>query len=60
MAVITFNIKNDSISILVEKTDQVNIQDKDIVKIYKGKHYPIGKVLINGEIETFIIRGERE
>ncbi len=59
MAVITFDIDKNTVSVLVEKTDKVHIKEKGSIELNKGDQYPVGKIFVNGEIETCIIRGER-
>lgn len=59
MAVITFDTEKNSVCVLVEQTDLINIRDKDEVEISHGGKYFSGKVFVNGEIQTTIIRGER-
>lgn len=59
MAVITFDIEKNSVCVLIEKTDLVHLKDNNQVEISRGdKHLP-GKVFVNGEIHTLVLRGER-
>lgn len=60
MAVITFDTENNSICVLVEKSDLIHLKDDSVIEISNGsKHLP-GKVWVNGEINTLILRGERD
>lgn len=59
MAVITFDTKNNSVCILVEKSDIIHTKDDSVVEISTGAKHLSGKVFVNGEINTCIIRGER-
>ena len=60
MAVITFDTENNSVCVLVEQTDLINIRDENEVEISHGGKYFLGKVFVNGEIQTTVIRGERQ
>ena len=59
MAVITFDTTNNSICVLVEKSDIIHTKDDTVVEISSGAKHLTGKVFVNGEINTCIIRGER-
>lgn len=59
MAVFTFDIEKNSISILLEKTDIVRYIENNIITTGEGEDYFTGKVFINGELPVCIIRGER-
>lgn len=59
MAVITFDIEKNSISILVEKSDMVSYLENGMLTIGAGAKHTSGKVFVNGELPVCIIRGER-
>ena len=59
MAVITFDIEKNSVSILVEKSDMVSYLEDGMLVIGSGSKYTAGKVFANGECSVCIIRGER-
>ena len=59
MAVITFDTTNNSICVLVEKSDIIHTKDDSMVEVSTGAKHLSGKVFVNGEINTCIIRGER-
>lgn len=59
MAVITFDTVNNSVCILVEKSDEIHVKDDNVVEISSGAKHLSGKIFTNGEIQTCIIRGER-
>lgn len=59
MAVITFDIEKNSVCVLVEKSDAIHMKDDEITEISTGSKYLSGKVFVNGEINTLILRGER-
>ena len=59
MAVITFDTVNNSVCILVEKSDEIHMKDDNVVEVSTGAKHLSGKIFINGEIQTCIIRGER-
>lgn len=59
MAIITFDHDNDSISILVEKTDIITDRESNTTSIKSAKDYVVGKVFINEEVNLCMIRGER-
>ena len=58
MAVITFD--DNSVCVLVEKSDLIHIKDDDVVEVSTGAKHLSGKVWVNGEIPTLILRGERQ
>lgn len=60
MAVITFDIDKQTVSVLVEKTDLIHNREGNTTEIGSGKKYTVGKVFINGDINLCMIRGERE
>ena len=60
MAVITFDTEKNSVCVLVEKSDLIHIKDDSAVEISNGSKHTVGKVFINGEINTLMIRGERD
>ena len=59
MAVITFDVEKNTISILVEKTDVVNYKEDNIIETGSGAKYIVGKVFANGEVNICMVRGER-
>ena len=59
MAVITFDAANNSVCILVEKSDVIHMKDDNVVEVSAGSKHLSGKIFVNGEIQTCIIRGER-
>lgn len=60
MAVITFDTEKNSVCVLVEKNDSIHMEDGSTVEISSGSKYLSGKVFVNGEIQTLVIRGERQ
>lgn len=60
MAVITLNPKNNSVCVLVEKSDLIHIKDDDVVEVSTGAKHLSGKVWVNGEVQTLVLRGERQ
>ena len=60
MAVITFDTEKNSVCVLVEKTDSIHMKDDNVVEISSGSKHLSGKVFVNGEIQTLVIRGERQ
>ena len=59
MAVISFDLEDNSVCILVEKDDIVRTKDNNTVTTKHGRDYWTSKVFVNGEIKTCIVRGER-
>ena len=59
MAVITFDVEKNSVCVLVEKSDIVNTKEDNIIEVSSGSRHISGKVFVNGEIDAFIVRGER-
>ena len=59
MAVITFNLDNNSVCVLVEKDDIIRNKENNAVCSVKGDNYYSGKIFVNDEISTCIVRGER-
>lgn len=59
MAVITLNTTDNSVCVLVEKSDIIHFKDENVVEVSSGAKQLLGKVFVNGEIQTCIIRGER-
>jgi hypothetical protein len=59
MAVITLDAKENTITVLVEKTDLVHVREDDTLIIGSGSKYTIGKVFANGEVNLCMVRGER-
>jgi hypothetical protein len=60
MAVITFDTEKNSVCVLVEKSDLIHIKDDSVVEISSASKHTVGKVFVNGEIDTLVIRGERD
>lgn len=60
MAIITFDIDNDSISVLVEKTDIIREKDDGVILSQSAQKNLVGEVLANDEFKICIIRGERD
>lgn len=60
MAVITFDVERNSVSVLVEKSDIIHINKDDCIEVSSGTKHISGKIFVNGEIHTCIIRGERQ
>ena len=59
MAVFTFDVENNRVSILVEKSDMVSYLEDNTLTIGNGGQHTVGKVFANGECSVCIIRGER-
>lgn len=59
MAVITFDTEKNSVCVLVEKSDLIHIKDDNVVEVSTGAKHLSGKVFVNGEIQTLVLRGER-
>lgn len=60
MAIITFDLDNNSISVLVEKTDIVREKENGVIFSQNAKNQMVGEVLANDEFKICIIRGERD
>ena len=60
MAVITFDKEKNSVCVLVEKADIIHMKEDNVVEISTGSQHLSGKVFVNGEIHTLILRGERQ
>ena len=60
MAVITFDTEKNSVCVLVEKSDIIHMKDDNVVEISSGSKHLSGKVFVNGEINTLVLRGERQ
>lgn len=60
MAVITFDTEKNSVCVLVEKSDIIHTKEDNVVEISPGSKHLSGKVFVNGEIQTLILRGERQ
>lgn len=60
MAVITLDIERNSVCVLVEKSDILHIKDDSVVEVSTGSKHLSGHVFVNGEINTLVLRGERE
>ena len=60
MAVITFDTENNSVCVLVEESDLIHTKKGNTVEISRGSKHLSGKVFVNGEIQTLVIRGERQ
>jgi len=60
MAVITFDHSKQNVVIMVEKSDLIYDKEDNIVEISSGSKHLAGKVFVNGEISTLIVRGERD
>ena len=59
MAVITFDIEKDSVSVLVEKTDAVYTKDGNVVTVGSASQDIAGKIYVNDKIQLCMVRGER-
>ena len=59
MAVITLDADKNSVCVLVEKSDSIHIKNDNMVEISSGSKHLSGKVFVNSEIQTLVIRGER-
>lgn len=59
MAVITLDAANNTVTVLVEKTDLVHEREDNTVVIGNGSKHTIGKVFANGEVKLCMVRGER-
>ena len=59
MAIFTFDVEKNSISILVEKSDMISYLENGMSTIGAGAKYTSGTVFVNGEFPVCIIRGER-
>ncbi|MBQ8570316.1 MAG: hypothetical protein IJ444_02260 [Kiritimatiellae bacterium] len=60
MAIITFNINDGSVSVLVEKTDLIRKENNGTICTQNAKHYGVGTVLVNEDMKLCMVRGERE
>ena len=60
MAVITLDLTNNSLCVLVEKTDLVHVKTDDEIEVSRGAQYVSGKIFANGEYPICIVRGERQ
>lgn len=60
MAIATFDNDNNTISILLEKSDLVYIKEDKVIEISNGGKFLSGKIFVNGEHKICIIRGERQ
>ena len=60
MAVITIDTANNSVCVLVEKNDLIHLKDDNVVEVSSGSKHLSGKVFVNGEIDTLVLRGERQ
>lgn len=60
MAVITFDLDNGKVSVLVEKTDIIREKDGGVTYSQSAKNHSVGTVLVNEEIELCMVRGERD
>lgn len=60
MAVITFDTVKNSVCVLVEKSDLIHMKDDNVVEVSTGAKHLSGKVFVNGEIQTLVLRGERQ
>lgn len=61
MAVITLDAANNTVTVLVEKTDLVHEHDREnnLVVIGSGSKHTVGKIFANGEVKLCMVRGER-
>jgi len=60
MAIITFDRNNNLVSVLVEKTDMIHDKKDGAISISNAdKSYRTGEVIINGDIQLCMVRGER-
>lgn len=60
MAIITFDLDNGKVYILVEKTDIIREKDEGAIYSQSAKKHSVGTVFINEEIELCMIRGEKD
>lgn len=60
MAVVVFDIDNNGVTVLIEKTDSIHFKDKNGVNIQGAGSFPAGTVFVTGEMKVNAIRGERE
>lgn len=60
MAVVVFDVDNNGVTVLIEKTDSIHFKDKNGVNIRRAESYPAGTVFVTGEVKINAIRGERE
>lgn len=59
MAVITFDVEKDSISVLVEKNDVIHIKEGNVMTIQSASQESVGKILVNDKTYLCMVRGER-
>lgn len=59
MAIITLNKDNDSLYVLVEKTDLIRKKEYGTIETYEREQVSSGHVLASGELPICMIRGER-
>ena len=60
MAIITLNYDDDSVSVLLEKTDIIRIIDESSICSYSASRRNVGEMLINDNVKLCVIRGERD
>ena len=59
MAVIELDAKENTVTVLVEKTDLVHVREDNNLIVGSGSKYAIGRVFANGEVKLCMVRGER-
>ena len=59
MAVITFNEENNSVAILVEKTDSIRQRDDSSIYTQRADSYPAGYMFVNEQVNLCMMRGDR-
>lgn len=59
MAVITFDVNKNSISVLVEKTDAIHTKDDNVLTVGSASQDTAGKIYVNGAVQLCMVRGER-
>ena len=59
MAVIELDAKENTVTVLVEKTDLVHVREDNNLIVGSGSKYTIGRVFANGEVKLCMVRGER-
>lgn len=61
MAIITFDRINNTVSVLVEKMDLIHDKKDGVITISSAANsYSSGEVIINGDTQLCMVRGERE
>ena len=59
MAVITFDIEKNSVSVLVEKNDVIHIKEGNVMTIQSASKESAGKIFVNDKTYLCMVRGER-